>query len=182
MITTLLIAFALVFVVVMLFIQNFRGTMIPILAIPVSIVGAFAFTYILGFSINTLTLFGMVLAIGMVVDDAIVVLECTQRIMKETKCSSVDAAIAAMKEVAAPVMAIVLVLNAVFIPVTFLGGFSGVLMKQFAVTIAVSVTLSGLVALTLTPMLCGVFLKNIDYSNPKPKKIFFQNLTQAFSI
>ncbi len=179
-ISTLLIAFALVFVVVMLFIQNFRGTMIPILAIPVSIIGAFAFTYILGFSINTMTLFGMVLAIGMVVDDAIVVLECTERIMKETKCSSVDAAIGAMKEVAAPVMAIVLVLNAVFIPVTFLGGFSGVLMKQFAVTIAISVTLSGLVALTLTPMLCGVFLKNIDYTKEKQKNLFFRRFDSGF--
>ncbi|MDX2346659.1 MAG: efflux RND transporter permease subunit [Legionella sp.] len=179
-ISTLFIAFGLVFVVVMLFIQNFRGTMIPILAIPVSIIGAFAFTYILGFSINTMTLFGMVLAIGMVVDDAIVVLECTERIMKETKCSSVDAAIAAMKEVAAPVMAIVLVLNAVFIPVTFLGGFSGVLMKQFAVTIAISVTLSGLVALTLTPMLCGIFLKNIDYSQEKQKNLFFRKFDAGF--
>ncbi len=179
-ISNLLIAFALVFVVVMLFIQNFRGTMIPILAIPVSIIGAFAFTYILGFSINTMTLFGMVLAIGMVVDDAIVVLECTERIMKETKCSSVDAAIGAMKEVAAPVMAIVLVLNAVFIPVTFLGGFSGVLMKQFSVTIAISVTLSGLVALTLTPMLCGVFLKNIDYTKEKQKNLFFRRFDSGF--
>ncbi|MDF1678685.1 MAG: efflux RND transporter permease subunit [Legionellaceae bacterium] len=179
-VSTLLIAFALVFVVVMLFIQNFRGTMIPILAIPVSIIGAFAFTYVLGFSINTLTLFGMVLAIGMVVDDAIVVLECTERIMKETKCSSLNAAIEAMKEVAAPVIAIVLVLNAVFIPVTFLGGFSGVLMKQFAVTIAVSVTLSGLVALTLTPTLCAIFLKNIDYSVEQPKNVFFRTFDKGF--
>ncbi len=180
-VSTLLIAFALVFVVVMLFIQNFRGTISPILAIPVSIIGAFAFTYILGFSINTMTLFGMVLAIGMVVDDAIVVLECTERIMKETKCSSTNAAIAAMKEVAAPVMAIVLVLNAVFIPVTFLGGFSGVLMKQFAVTIAISVTLSGLVALTLTPTLCAIFLKNIDYSKEEKKNIFFRNFDKGFA-
>ncbi|MCH9756629.1 MAG: efflux RND transporter permease subunit [Gammaproteobacteria bacterium] len=179
-VNTLFIAFLLVFVVVMLFIQNFRGTMIPILAIPVSIIGAFAFTYVLGFSINTLTLFGMVLAIGMVVDDAIVVLECTERIMKETKCSSVDAAIAAMKEVAAPVMAIVLVLNAVFIPVAFLGGFSGVLMKQFAVTIAISVTLSGLVALTLTPMLCAVFLKHIDYSVEKQKNLLYRTFDSGF--
>ncbi len=179
-VSTLFIAFLLVFVVVMLFIQNFRGTMIPILAIPVSIVGAFAFTYLLGFSINTLTLFGMVLAIGMVVDDAIVVLECTERIMKETKCSSVDAAIAAMKEVAAPVMAIVLVLNAVFIPVAFLGGFSGVLMKQFAVTIAISVTLSGLVALTLTPMLCAIFLKNVDYSAEEDKNRFYRAFDAGF--
>lgn len=179
-VSTLLIAFFLVFVVVMLFIQNFRGTIIPILAIPVSIIGAFAFTYILGFSINTMTLFGMVLAIGMVVDDAIVVLECTERIMKETRCSSVDAAIQAMKEVAAPVIAIVLVLNAVFIPVTFLGGFSGVLMKQFAVTIAVSVTLSGLVALTLTPMLCGVFMKNMDFSEESQKNAFFRAFDRGF--
>ena len=179
-VSTLFIAFALVFVVVMLFIQNFRGTIIPILAIPVSIIGAFAFMYGLGFSINTMTLFGMVLAIGMVVDDAIVVLECTERIMKETKCSSVDAAIAAMKEVAAPVMAIVLVLNAVFVPVTFLGGFSGVLMKQFAVTITISVTLSGIVALTLTPMLCAVFLKNIDYTKEAEKNIFFKQFDAGF--
>ncbi len=179
-VSTLFIAFFLVFVVVMLFIQNFRGTIIPILAIPVSIVGAFAFTYILGFSINTMTLFGMVLAIGMVVDDAIVVLECTERIMKDAKCSSTEAAIAAMKEVAAPVMAIVLVLNAVFIPVAFLGGFSGVLMKQFAVTIAVSVTLSGLVALTLTPTLCAIFLKNIDYSKQEEKNLFFRKFDSGF--
>ncbi|MDF1758033.1 MAG: efflux RND transporter permease subunit [Legionellaceae bacterium] len=179
---TLFIAFALVFIVVMLFIQNFRGTMIPILAIPVSIIGAFAFTYLMGFSINTMTLFGMVLAIGMVVDDAIVVLECTERIMKETKCSSVHAAIAAMKEVAAPVTAIVLVLNAVFIPVTFLGGFSGVLMKQFAVTIAISVTLSGIIALTLTPTLCGIFLKNIDYSKPVQKNIFYRKFDEGFEF
>ena len=178
--STLLIAFLLVFVVVMLFIQNIRGTIIPILAIPVSIVGAFAFTYLLGFSINTMTLFGMVLAIGMVVDDAIVVLECTQRIMKETKCGSVEAAIAAMKEVATPVIAIVLVLNAVFVPVAFLGGFSGVLMKQFAVTIAISVTLSGIIALTLTPTLCGIFLKNIDYSGPQSKNRFFKTFDTGF--
>lgn len=179
-VNTLLIAFILVFIVVMLFIQNFRGTIIPILAIPVSIIGAFAGTYALGFSINTMTLFGMVLAIGMVVDDAIVVLECTERIMKEEKCSSVDAAIQAMKEVAAPVIAIVLVLNAVFVPVTFLGGFSGVLMQQFAVTIAISVTLSGLVALTLTPTLCAIFLKNINYSVPKKKNVFCRGFDRGF--
>ena len=173
-ISTLLVSFFLVFMVVMLFIQNLRGTIIPILAIPVSIIGAFAFTYALGFSINTMTLFGMVLAIGMVVDDAIVVLECTQRIMKDKKCSALDAAIAAMKEVATPVIAIVLVLNAVFIPVAFLGGFSGVLMKQFAVTIAISVTLSGIVALTLTPTLCAIFLRNIDYSEQTSKHRFFR--------
>lgn len=159
-ITTLLIAFILVSLVILLFIQNIRATIIPILAIPVSIIGAFAVMYSLGFSINTMTLFGMVLAIGIVVDDAIIVLECVNRIMRETGCDAQAAAIEAMNEVAAPIIAIVLVLNAVFVPVAFLGGFMGVMMKQFAITIAVSVTLSGIVALTLTPTLCAVFLKN----------------------
>lgn len=158
-ITTLITAFVLVFLVILLFIQSIRGTIIPVLAIPVSIVGAFAGTYMLGFSINTMTLFGMVLAIGIVVDDAIVVLECVDRIMEEKKCDAKTAAIEAMQEVAAPIIAIVLVLNAVFIPVAFLGGFAGTLMQQFAVTIAISVTLSGIVALTLTPTLCAIFLK-----------------------
>jgi len=180
-VNTLLIAFALVFIVVMLFIQNIRGTIIPILAIPVSIIGTFAFTYGLGFSINTMTLFGMVLAIGMVVDDAIVVLECTERIMRERGCSSTDAAIQAMKEVAAPVTAIVLVLNAVFVPVAFIGGFSGVLMRQFAVTIAVSVTLSGIVALTLTPTLCAIFLKHLNDNKDKAKNRFCQWFDGAFA-
>lgn len=179
-ISTLLIAFVLVFIVVMLFIQNLRGTIIPILAIPVSIIGAFAGTYMLGFSINTMTLFGMVLAIGIVVDDAIVVLECVERIMTETNCSSTEAAISAMGEVAAPIIAIVLVLNAVFVPVAFLGGFSGVLMQQFAVTIAISVLLSGLVALTLTPTLCAIFLKDMGSSHSKPKLKFFVWFNNGF--
>jgi multidrug efflux pump len=171
-ISTLLTAFALVFIVIVLFIQNFRGTIIPVLAIPVSIVGTFAFIYLFGFSINTMTLFGMVLAVGIVVDDAIIVLESVDRIMKETGMNSTDAAIATMKEVAAPIIAIVLVLNAVFVPVAFLGGFTGVLMKQFGLTIAVSVTLSGIVALTLTPMLCGLLMKNSP--EEKKKNRFFQ--------
>lgn len=157
-IETLIIAFILVFFVVMLFMQNFKGTIIPVLAIPVAIIGTFAGTYALGFSINTLTLFGMVLAIGIVVDDAIVVLENVERLMKEEGLDSVDAAIKCMVEVASPVIAVVCVLNAVFVPVAFLGGFSGVLMKQFAVTIAISTLLSGIVALTLTPTLCALML------------------------
>jgi hydrophobe/amphiphile efflux-1 (HAE1) family protein len=162
-------AFILVFLVVFLFIQNFRGTIIPMLAIPVSIIGTFAGTYALGFSINTLTLFGVVLAIGIVVDDAIVVLENVERIMHEEKLDSTSAAIKAMEEVASPVIAIVLVLNAVFLPVAFLGGFTGKLYQQFAVTIAISVFLSGVVALTLTPTLCALFLKNIDMHKKKHK-------------
>jgi len=174
-------AFILVFLVVFLFIQNIRGTIIPIIAIPVSIIGTFAGTYALGFSINTLTLFGVVLAIGIVVDDAIIVLENTERIMEEEHLDSQAAAIKAMEEVASPVIAIVLVLNAVFIPVAFLGGFSGMLFQQFAVTIAISVFLSGIVALTLTPTLCALLLqKKKKVIDRKPKWKFFQWFDKSF--
>ena len=152
-------AMVLVFLVVYLFLQNWRATLIPSLAVPVSIVGTFAGMYVLGFSINTLTLFGMVLAIGIVVDDAIVVLENVERIMEEDKLSPVDATLKAMQEVTGPVIAIVLVLCAVFIPVAFMGGLAGQMYKQFAITIAMSVVISGIVALTLTPALCAVLLK-----------------------
>lgn len=171
-------AFILVFLVVFLFIQNIRGTIIPVLAIPVSIIGTFAGTYALGFSINTLTLFGVVLAIGIVVDDAIVVLENVERLMEEEGLNPTDAAIKAMTEVASPVIAIVMVLNAVFLPVAFLGGFAGMLYKQFAVTIAISVFLSGIVALTLTPTLCSLFLKKQTKEEQKPK--FFVWFNQGF--
>ena len=152
-------AMVLVFLVVYLFLQNWRATLIPSLAVPVSIVGTFAGMYVLGFSINTLTLFGMVLAIGIVVDDAIVVLENVERIMEEDKLSPVEATLKAMQEVTGPVIAIVLVLCAVFIPVAFMGGLAGQMYKQFAITIAMSVVISGIVALTLTPALCAVLLK-----------------------
>lgn len=152
-------AMVLVFLVVYLFLQNWRATLIPCLAVPVSIVGTFAGMYLFGFSINTLTLFGMVLAIGIVVDDAIVVLENVERIMMQEKRSPFDATMQAMKEVSGPVVAIVLVLCSVFIPVAFLGGIAGQMYKQFAITIAVSVSISGLVALTLTPALCALLLK-----------------------
>jgi multidrug efflux pump len=145
-------AILLVLVVVFVFLQNWRATVIPIVAVPVSLIGTFAGMYLLGFSINTLTLFGMVLAIGIVVDDAIVVLENVERIMTEERLSPRDAAIKAMREVSGPVIA-------VFIPVGFLGGIAGQLYQQFAITIAVSVVISGLVALTLTPALCVVLLK-----------------------
>jgi len=156
---TLLEAVVLVFLVVYLFLQNFRATLIPSLAVPVSLVGTFAGMYMLGFSINLLTLFGMVLAIGIVVDDAIVVLENVERIMSEEKLAPREASIKAMEEVSGPVVAIVLVLCAVFVPVAFMGGFTGQMYKQFAVTIAISVTISGIVALTLTPALCALILK-----------------------
>jgi len=151
-------ALTLVILVVYLFLQSWRTTLIPAVAVPVSLIGTFAGMEALGFSINTLTLFGLVLAIGIVVDDAIVVVENVQRHMVEECCSSKEAAKRAMGEVTAPVIAIVLVLCAVFVPVGFLGGITGQLYKQFAITIAVAVTISGFVALTLSPALCALLL------------------------
>jgi hydrophobe/amphiphile efflux-1 (HAE1) family protein len=156
---TLAEAMVLVFVVVYVFLQSWRATIIPTLAVPVSLIGTMAGLYLLGYSINTLTLFGMVLAIGIVVDDAIVVLENVERLMHEEGLSPRDAAIKAMQEVTGPVIAIVLVLCAAFIPVAFLGGLAGELYRQFSVTISIAVVLSGFVALTLTPALCAVLLK-----------------------
>ena len=141
------------FLVVFIFLQNWRATLIPFAAVPVSLLGTFARPAALGYSINTLTLFGMVLAIGIVVDDAIVVLENVERIMREEGLDAREAAIKAMNEVTSPIVAIVLVLCAVFIPIAFLGGLTGELYRQFAVTISIAVVLSGIVALTLTPAL-----------------------------
>ncbi|MFC4158039.1 efflux RND transporter permease subunit [Chitinimonas lacunae] len=152
-------AMVLVFLVVFLFLQNWRATLIPTLAVPVSLIGTFAGLHMLGYSINTLTLFGMVLAIGIVVDDAIVVLENVERIMHEQHLPAREAALQAMKEVTGPVIAIVLVLCAVFVPIAFLGGLTGELYRQFAVTISIAVVLSGVVALTMTPALCVMILK-----------------------
>src|SRR5262250_328614 len=158
-IKTLRDALILVILVVFLFLQSWRATLIPAVAVPVSLIGTFAGMSALGFSINTLTLFGMILAIGIVVDDAIVVVENVERHMAEECCSSKEAAKRAMREVTTPVIAIVLVLGAVFVPVGFLGGITGQLYKQFAITIAISVTISGFVALTLSPALCALILK-----------------------
>jgi multidrug efflux pump len=166
---TLIEAMILVFIVVYVFLQNWRATLIPIMAVPVSLLGAFAGLYLLGYSINTLTLFGMVLSIGIVVDDAIVVLENVERIMDEEGLNARKAAIKAMQEVTGPVIAIVLVLSAVFIPIAFLGGLTGELYRQFAITIAIAVMVSGVVALTLTPALCVLLLK---HEHKKPGKFF----------
>ncbi len=152
-------AMVLVFIVVYLFLQSWRATIIPTLAVPVSLIGTMAGLHLLGYSINTLTLFGMVLAIGIVVDDAIVVLENVERLMNEEGMTPKDAAIEAMHEVTGPVIAIVLVLVAAFGPIAFLGGLAGELYRQFSVTISIAVVLSGIVALTLTPALCAILLK-----------------------
>ena len=155
---TFLEALALVVLVIFLFLQNWRATIIPLLAVPVSLIGTLAAFVVLDFSINTLTLFAMVLAIGLVVDDAIVVIENVEKHMEEG-LEPVDATERAMDEVQGPVVAIAFVLAAVFVPVAFLGGMTGVLYKQFALTIAVSMALSAFVALTLTPALCAMILK-----------------------
>ena len=156
---TLVEALLLVVVVVFVFLQNWRSTLIPVLAIPVSIVGTFIAFIPLGFTINTLTLFGFVLAIGIVVDDAIVVVEAVEVNINERKMSPVDATLEAMREISAPVIAIALILAAVFVPVGFIPGITGRLYQQFAITIAISVLISAFVALSLTPALCTLLLK-----------------------
>src|SRR5579871_5013763 len=156
---TLLKALALVALVVFLFLQNWRSTIIPILAIPVSILATFCFFIPLGFTINTLTMFGFVLAIGIVVDDAIIVVEAVQHYIDEQKMSPKEATYHAMKEISAPVIAIALILAAVFVPVGFIPGIVGRLYQQFAITIAISVILSAFIALSLTPALCTLLLK-----------------------
>jgi len=166
---TLAEAMALVFLVVFLFLQNWRAKLISFAAVPVSLIGTFAGLMLLGYSINTLTLFGMVLAIGIVVDDAIVVLENVERIMHEEHLDAREAAFKAMREVTGPVIAIVLTLCAVFVPIAFLGGLTGELYRQFAVTISIAVVISGLVALTLTPSLCVLILKR---EHRKPGRFF----------
>lgn len=171
-------AIILVILVVYLFLQNFRATLIPLLAVPVSIIGAFAGMYMLGFSINLLTLFGLILAIGIVVDDAIIVLENVERLMSEEGLSPKEAAVKAMKEVSSAVVAVALVLSSVFLPIAFLGGMTGVMYKQFSVTIAVSVIISAFVALTLTPSLCALIIKK--EAHKKEPWIFFRWFDKFF--
>jgi multidrug efflux pump len=169
-------AMILVVLVVFLFLQSWRATLIPIIAVPISLIGTFAGLWMFGFSINTLTLFAMVLSIGIVVDDAIVVLENVERLMAEEKLSPINAAIKSMQQVSGAVVAIVLVLCAVFVPVAFLGGIAGELYRQFAVTVAVAVVISGIVALTLTPALCALILKSVH-----GESAFFRPFNNAFT-
>jgi multidrug efflux pump len=156
---TLFVAALLVLAVVFVFLQSWRATLIPFIAVPISLIGAFAGLYVFGYSINTLTLFAIVLATGIVVDDAIVVLENVERLMAEKGLSPKEAAVESMREVTGAIIAIELVLCSVFIPVAFLGGLAGKLYQQFAVTVTTAVVISGVVALTLTPALCALLLK-----------------------
>ncbi|MFN3415527.1 MAG: efflux RND transporter permease subunit [Caldimonas sp.] len=178
---TVIEAALIVLVVVFVFLQTWRATLIPMLAVPVSLIGTFAGLWLLGFSINTLTLFAMVLAIGIVVDDAIIVIENVERLMREERMSPLAASIEAMREVSGAVVGIVLVLCAVFIPVAFMGGIAGQLYRQFAVTVAISVVLSGVVALTLTPALCALLLKPHEHDGPTRSERFFAPFNRGFN-
>ncbi|HEX9433554.1 MAG TPA: multidrug efflux RND transporter permease subunit [Burkholderiales bacterium] len=180
--TTIFEAALLVLAVVFLFLQTWRATLIPMIAVPVSLIGAFAGLWLVGFSMNTLTLFALVLAIGIVVDDAIVVLENVERLMRENAMAPFEAAIEAMREVSGAVIAIVLVLCAVFIPVAFLGGIAGQLYRQFAVTLTFAVVISGFIALTLTPALCAILMKSGHHESRifHPFNVAFSWLTQRF--
>ncbi len=172
---TLLIALGLVTLVVFFFLQNWRSTLIPVLAIPVSIIGTFALFSVFGFTINTLTMFGFVLAIGIVVDDAIIVVEAVQHYIDEKKLTPGEATVAAMKEISGPVVAIALILAAVFVPVGFIPGILGRLYQQFAITIAISVLISAFVALSLTPALCSLMLRphHLDKKSKGVNRFFY---------
>lgn len=187
---TLLEALGLVTLVVFLFLQSWRATLIPVLAIPVSIIGTFALFVPLGFTINTLTMFGFVLAIGIVVDDAIVVVEAVQHYMDTEGIDAKTATYKAMKDISGPVVAIALILAAVFIPVAFIPGIVGRLYQQFAITIAISVLISAFVALSLTPALCSLFLKpmHLDSKSRGINRFFyafnewFRRVTGSYTV
>lgn len=178
--TTLIEAFILVGIVVFLFLQDWRSTLIPVLAVPVALIGTFAFMNMLDFSVNLLTLFALVLAIGIVVDNAIVVVEAVHVKMEEGM-NAMDATISATKEIAGAVVAITIVMSAVFIPVAFLDGPVGVFYRQFSLTLAISIVISGVNALTLTPALCAIILK--PHNHHKKKTIvdrFFKSFNTGF--
>ena len=177
---TLIEAFILVSIVVFVFLQSFRATIIPLLTVPVSLVGTFIFFPMLGFSINTLTMFGLVLAIGIVVDDAIVVVEAVIHHIEHGKTPH-DATVQAMKEVSGPVVAIALILSAVFVPVALLGGLTGRLYQQFALTIAISVLLSAFLALSLAPALCAMILKPAKPTGG-PLGAFYRGFNKVFEV
>ena len=177
---TLFEALVLVIVVVYLFLQSWRATLIPLIAVPISLIGTFGFMLILGFSLNMLTLLGLVLAIGLVVDDAIVVVENVERIMEEEHLSPYEATKKAMNGLTGALIATSLVLAAVFVPVSFLSGITGQLYRQFSVTIVISVLLSTIVALTLSPVMCSLILKPND--NKKPKNRIFRTINRWLDL
>ena len=183
-VSTLLEAFLLVFLVVYIFLQDFRSTLIPAIAVPVSIVGTFFFLNLFGYSINMLTLFALVLAIGIVVDDAIVVVEAVHAKMEQTHEKAKPATISAMNEITGAIISITRVMAAVFVPVTFMGGTTGVFYKQFGVTLIVAIAISAINALTLSPVLCSLFLKphgDKEYEEKSWIGKFFHKFNIAFN-
>ena len=180
--STLLEALFLVIIVVFIFLQNFRATLIPAISVPVAIIGTFFFLNIFGFTINMLTLFALVLAIGIVVDDAIVVVEAVHAKLDQGAKSAKSAAISAMSEISGAIVAITLVMSAVFVPVTFITGSTGVFYKQFGITLAVSIILSAINALTLSPALCAIFLKphNEEHHKQGLKQRLYDSFNTAF--
>ncbi|MFN9330272.1 MAG: efflux RND transporter permease subunit, partial [Cyclobacteriaceae bacterium] len=178
---TLIEAFILVSLVVFIFLQDFRSTLIPALAVPVAIIGTFAFMQVLGFSINLLTLFALVLAIGIVVDNAIVVVEAIHAKMNEEQLPPMEATIKSMHEIAGAVIAITLVMSAVFIPVAFLSGPVGVFYRQFSITLAIAIFISGINALTLTPALCAIILKPTHGSFHPFLQRFFNSFNRGYA-
>jgi HAE1 family hydrophobic/amphiphilic exporter-1 len=177
---TLIEAFLLVFIVVFIFLQDFRSTLIPMIAVPVSIIGTFFFLNLFGFSINLLTLFALVLAIGIVVDDAIVVVEAIHAKMEKTHMNGREASLSAMQEIAGAIISITLVMAAVFIPVTFIQGPTGVFYKQFGITLIVAIIISAVNALTLSPALCALLLK--EHKKMPEKRNLIQRFFHAFNI
>ncbi|TCV76890.1 HAE1 family hydrophobic/amphiphilic exporter-1 [Methylomonas methanica] len=179
-IKTLVEAFVLVALVVFIFLQDVRSTIIPILAVPVSLVGTFFFMHLMGFSLNLITLFALVLAIGIVVDNAIVVIEAVHAKMEHSHIGPMKATEQAMREISGAIIAITLVMSAVFLPVSFMEGPTGIFYRQFSLTMAFSIVLSGITALTLTPALCAMFLKNIHHDE-QHKKTRLQKLFGGFN-
>ena len=178
---TLIEAVILVFLVMYLFLQNFRATLIPTIAVPVVLLGTFAVLYACGFTINTLTMFAMVLAIGLLVDDAIVVVENVERIMSEEGLSPHDATVKSMKQISGALVSVATVLSAVFIPMAFFGGSTGVIYRQFSITIVSAMVLSVLVAMVLTPALCSTLLKPVEKGHDLSHKGFFGWFNKFFS-
>lgn len=179
--STLIEAFVLVFIVVLVFLQDFRSTIIPAIAVPVSIIGTFFFIYLIGFSVNVLTLFALVLAIGIVVDDAIVVVEAVHAKMQQAGSNAKSATASAMSEISGAIVSITLVMSAVFLPVGFMEGPAGIFYKQFSYTLAIAILISAVNALTLSPALCALILKNHHSNEPGEKKKFTQRFADSFN-
>ncbi|MCZ2102639.1 MAG: efflux RND transporter permease subunit [Chitinophagales bacterium] len=177
---TLIEAFILVFIVVFIFLQDFRSTLVPMIAVPVSIIGTFFFLNLFGFSMNLLTLFALVLAIGIVVDDAIVVVEAVHAKMEKTHLLGKEASLSAMREIAGAIISITLVMAAVFVPVTFIQGPTGVFYKQFGVTLIIAILISAINALTLSPALCALLLK--EHKDDAENTSFLQRFFKSFNV